>query len=163
MESKLTLVPSNKYKLLLFCQEISTKPDGTPRTWVLETLVARAQLELADATEANAWTDRPEVQMRGCSEKLNPYNFMSEAVHIRWLRFCVDAQLPSNSAPPPYLFTDISQCINRQPKSGRVSMLTSSKIYWHERDRSLCPRESFLHNGWERDLDLTDVSALVEG
>ena len=163
MESKLALVPSNKYKLLLICQEPSTKPDGTPRTWVLETRAAREKLVLSDASQANAWTDRPEVQMRGCSRQMTPYNFLNETVNIRWLRFCADAQLPPDSAPPSFLCTDTSQSVARQPKTGRVTMLTSSKVYWHERDRTFCAREYFLQNGWERDLDLTDVSAPVEG
>ena len=163
MESKLTLVPSNKYKLLLICQEPSTKPDGTPRTWVLETTAARQMFALSDASQANAWTDRPEVQMRGCSQQMHPYNFLHETVNVRWLRFCADFQLPPDSAPPSFLCTDTSQSINRQPKSGRVTMLTSSKIYWHQRDRSICAREHFLQNGWERDIDLTDVNEAVEG
>ena len=101
--------------------------------------------------------------MRGCSKQLYSYNFLSETVNIRWLRYCADAQQPSNSAPPPFLTSDISQSCKRQPKSGRSTMLTSSKIYWHENDRTLCPREYFMQNGWERDIELTDVNEPVVG
>ena len=55
------------------------------------------------------------------------------------------------------LWTDVTQALARQQKSGKVTMLCGSKLYNYYRDRSTCHRDHFKLQGWPSDVDLSHV------
>ena len=101
--------------------------------------------------------------MRGCSKQKYERNFLHETVNLRWERYCKAQGLAVYAETPKGLMTDVHHSYSHQLRDGSCILQTSSLPYWHLQDRTLCPLEYFLQNGWdEADLGWDTCNLHVE-
>lgn len=101
--------------------------------------------------------------MRGISQQLSPVNFVEALLDIRWIKLCRHHKIPETSVALPNFAVDIRQESSYQIASGRVGLLSGSRVYVFHADRCLIAKEHFFQNGWGRDVDYLKVKNDVLG
>ncbi len=119
------------------------------RGWLGKFKNIRENLEVGQ--EERPWTDRPGVQLRGLRRQVNPRNFLHENINCRWAKFCRYIEKDFSHVPEVDVCTDYGKSDDRQRNNGSIVLHTNSHVYWHNRDRSLCPEEHFALQGWDAD------------
>ena len=134
---------------------------GKPFRW--QTTCCKKRQDLKVDLDLRPWTSRPSVQLHGISRQLSSPNFVCELLDVHFL---VDAQrnhLSSDGPPRSELMADITQDLRYQTQGGPTSMLSASRIYVYERDRTTCPEENLRLNGWGDDVNMAAVDRDVIG
>ena len=142
---------------------VASADNSVVRKW--HAMIAKKQGKLKmEATDA-PWTGRPTTRVRGASTQLvAPWNFQHTLLNCRWEEICQRCGWDSSTdAPPPSLFADIRQNIERQRLDGRTTLMTKSLVYWYLRDRCLCPEEHLLNQGWSDGANISTLTEAVEG
>ena len=124
-------------------------------------MTSQARQKLGVDADYRPWISRSQIILKGCSKQQHESNFLWELLDIRWMRFVRQAGLSDTDDAPSFLFTDARQNVNRQLRSGSMSLLTSSLPYWHAADRVAIPLECFLHNGWDQSIKLASINEPV--
>ena len=62
--------------------------------------------------------------------------------------------LPLHSVLPEHFGTDVRQSVYRNLKDGKLLLLTGSRFYLHDPDRTLCIEEYYYGQGWGTDIQI---------
>ena len=86
--------------------------------------------------------------LRGFSAQQSQPNFLHELADLVFTRRARRHGTELHQDPHPGLLFDGRQDFDHQAAGGNVSLLSQSKLYVYRRDRTYCPEEHMLSNGW---------------
>ena len=112
---------------------------------------------------AQYWTHRMNVHLRGLPAQITQPNFLHRLLNMRWVFFCLQKKVDTDCECPVNFFTDTSQHEDRNIRKGGVTLLSSSRVYDHYRDRILHPKEYFYLNGWGDDIAIDEIHFTIPG